>query len=216
MLQPEHAAPVILSSHALIAALAPTPTAFRRMQLASCQLRVTSQQQFTVRCRLRKLCRQGTRAYVAYNWTLPSGRYDGACISVKVSNGMIVARKYYADGKRYGAHLRWWVSGRPGELTSYVEDKPHGAYKEWYDSGQLMAYAMYAHGKLHGVTEHWYESGQLWVRGIFVNGVIQGEYDVFSPDGQLLEHHIYDMGVRVPELDAPELDAPDESSSKTI
>lgn len=77
------------------------------------------------------------------------------------SNGQIMERRYYVEGKKVGVHMGWWPNGNKRFEYHYSEDMYHGKVREWYENGQLYKRFHYKDGHEEGFQQMWKPDGRI-------------------------------------------------------
>ncbi len=86
------------------------------------------------------------------------------------SNGQLLTKSNYKDGKRDGL---WEYFGENGQLrfkSNYKDGKEDGLQESYYENGQLQTKFNGKDGQEHGLYESYDENGQLKDKICFKNG----------------------------------------------
>lgn len=86
------------------------------------------------------------------------------------SNGQLMERRNYLDGKRNGLHEGWWPDGSQRFEYHYKNDAYEGEVKEWYENGELYRSMNYVDGQEQGLQQLWKSDGRILANYEMING----------------------------------------------
>ena len=72
-----------------------------------------------------------------------------------------------------GLYERWYSDGPLVERCTYQDGKLDGLYERWYRNGQLAERYTYKDDNLNGLYENWYSNGQLCVRCTYQDDILK-------------------------------------------
>lgn len=122
-------------------------------------------------------------------WTLVSVMFAATVCpegSVLKARTTPEAREEWCDraGSRHGPRRAFYPDGHAWFEGEYTNGKRSGAWVFWYVSGKLMAQATYVDDKADGALTRWHENGNKALEGVCRAGVEVGRWQRFWPNGK--------------------------------
>lgn len=104
-------------------------------------------------------------------------------------NGFLLVHEFYKNGELYGEGKRWYYNG---QLQLHDVHGKEGECRGWHDNGQLQFIEFVRDGKRDGVRKEWLRNGQPRSLMMFHNNTRNGEYKIWHhADGTLIVHEFY-------------------------
>ena len=101
----------------------------------------------------------------------------------------------FVEGKKDGAFIYFFPSGRIGVEGRFVSDQLEGEVKSYYEKGQLYGTRLYQNGLRKGRHTYLYPNGKLELEHSFINDTLNGLYQTYYPNRKVQESFIYNMGL---------------------
>ncbi|MFT4621813.1 MAG: antitoxin component YwqK of YwqJK toxin-antitoxin module [Myxococcota bacterium] len=118
---------------------------------------------------------------------------DGAPYSgfatVEGSDGTVVERAGFVDGRRHGSRDRWYPDGSPSQHVEYRRGRMHGTSQTWFRDGTKRSEGRLRDGVADGVQRQWYASGALFKEIRLVDGVEQGLQRAWRENGAIYNNY---------------------------
>lgn len=110
---------------------------------------------------------------VAQGIILSDGNYEGEW-TIFYSNGNILAKGTYENGRRNGLWTYYYENGKIEQIGKFTDEIPSGEWKWYYPNGQIKAYEFYRKGKIEGTVYEYDEQGNEITKGDYYNGIREG------------------------------------------
>ena len=79
----------------------------------------------------------------------------------KYTNGIILKKGAYVNGKKEGQWDSWYNSGKPWSENFYTDDLPDGKSTVWYENGKIEYTGFYIKGRQTGDWKYYDETGKM-------------------------------------------------------
>ena len=89
------------------------------------------------------------------------------------TNGIIISKVMYLDGKLNGYSYAYYDSGKYSNITKYSKGYTNGISTDYYRSGNVMCKGKYKGGLKVGKWKYYYDNGKLQAKGKFSNKIGQ-------------------------------------------
>ena len=93
-------------------------------------------------------------------WYYNSRPFSGIAVK-KYSDGALLSRIAYVDGKKQGLALWWFDTGDSQKRANFKANRLHGQVITWWPNGLKSSESNYESGVLNGVQKRWHSNGQL-------------------------------------------------------
>ena len=78
----------------------------------------------------------------------------------------------------------YYSNGQVMHKGLYINGKRYGLWESYYENGKLDYKTTYVNGNRNGLSEY-YKNGQLWIKGTYVNEKKYGLWEYYDDDGKI-------------------------------
>jgi len=113
----------------------------------------------------------------------------------EMTEDYLISEDEYSGNVRNGKSVKYFTSGVPAEILTYVNGKKNGEWLQYHENGKIFLKSYYTDGILNGKFEVWFQNGQLKYSGLYKNDLREGKWFIYNNDGSVKYEINYTAGI---------------------